>query len=70
MTRSGADDRMTASVIADIDVRDPDACREHVALVPAALQPYGGRFLVRGGAAMAIRHHACAGSFVLVEGAG
>jgi uncharacterized protein (DUF1330 family) len=41
---------MTAYVIADIDVHDQEAYREYAALVPGTLQPYGGRFLVRGGA--------------------
>ncbi len=40
---------MTAYVIADIDVHDPEAYREYVALVPGTLQPHGGRFIVRGG---------------------
>jgi uncharacterized protein (DUF1330 family) len=40
---------MTAYVVADIDVHDQEAYREYMALVPASLQPYGGRFLVRGG---------------------
>ena len=41
---------MTAYVIADIDIHDQDAYREYSALVPDTLRPYGGRFLVRGGA--------------------
>jgi uncharacterized protein (DUF1330 family) len=40
---------MTAYVIADIDVHDPEAYREYVALVPGTLEPYGGRFVVRAG---------------------
>lgn len=40
---------MAAYVIADVDVHDQEAYREYVALVPATLEPYGGRFLVRGG---------------------
>ena len=40
---------MTAYVIADIDVHDREAYQEYVALVPGTLEPYGGRFLVRGG---------------------
>jgi uncharacterized protein (DUF1330 family) len=40
---------MTAYVIAEIDVHDPDLYREYGALVPATLGPYGGRFIVRGG---------------------
>lgn len=40
---------MTAYVICDIDVHHPDLYREYAALVPATLEPYGGRFIVRGG---------------------
>ncbi|HYK28394.1 MAG TPA: DUF1330 domain-containing protein [Streptosporangiaceae bacterium] len=41
---------MTAYVIADIDVQDAETYRYYVALVPGTLEPFGGRFLVRGGA--------------------
>lgn len=40
---------MPAYVIADIDVHDADAYRAYPPLVPATLEPYGGRFVVRGG---------------------
>jgi uncharacterized protein (DUF1330 family) len=40
---------MTAYVIADIDVHDMEAYREYAALVPGTLEPYGGRYRVRGG---------------------
>jgi uncharacterized protein (DUF1330 family) len=40
---------MPAYVIGDIDVHDPDTYRQYTALVPGTLEPYGGRFLVRGG---------------------
>ena len=40
---------MPAYVIADIDVHDPETYREYVQLVPATLEPFGGRFIVRGG---------------------
>jgi uncharacterized protein (DUF1330 family) len=36
-------------VIAGIDVSDADACREYVALVPGTAEPFGGRFVTRGG---------------------
>jgi uncharacterized protein (DUF1330 family) len=39
-----------AYVIGDIDVHDPETYREYVALVPGTLEPFGGRFVVRGGA--------------------
>lgn len=40
---------MPAYVIADIDVHDPEAYRPYPPLVDATIEPYGGRFLVRGG---------------------
>ena len=40
---------MTAYVIADIDVHDAEAYREYVALVPGTVEPFGGRFVIRGG---------------------
>ena len=40
---------MAAYVIADIDVKDPELYREYAALVPGTLEPFGGRFIVRGG---------------------
>ena len=41
---------MPAYVIADVDIDDPDTYKEYTAGVPASLAPYGGRFVVRGGA--------------------
>jgi uncharacterized protein (DUF1330 family) len=40
---------MPAYVIADIDVHDPETYRRYAALVPGTIEPYGGRFVVRGG---------------------
>ncbi len=42
---------MAAYVIVDVEVHDPEAYREYTAQVPATLERYGGRFVVRGGAA-------------------
>jgi uncharacterized protein (DUF1330 family) len=41
---------MAAYVIADVTVTDPATMDEYRKLVPATLTPYGGRFVVRGGA--------------------
>jgi len=41
---------MTAYVLADIDVQDAEAYEAYRKLVPATIEKYGGRFLVRGGA--------------------
>lgn len=40
---------MPGYVIADVDVQDAEAYEEYRKLVPATLEPYGGRFVVRGG---------------------
>lgn len=40
---------MTAYVIADVDIVD-ERFKEYSNQVPKTLEPYGGRFLVRGGA--------------------
>ena len=40
---------MSAYVIVDVEVLDPDAYREYTQAVPATLAPCGGRFVVRGG---------------------
>jgi uncharacterized protein (DUF1330 family) len=40
---------MPGYVIADIDVHDPEHYPEYTSRVPATLEPFGGRFIVRGG---------------------
>ena len=40
---------MAGYVIADVDVQDPDAYEEYKRLVPATVERFGGRFVVRGG---------------------
>jgi uncharacterized protein (DUF1330 family) len=40
---------MAAYVIAEIDITDPNAYEEYRAKVPAVIEKYGGRYLVRGG---------------------
>jgi len=41
---------MAAYVIAEVDVNEPKLYDEYRKMVPATVQKYGGRFLVRGGA--------------------
>ena len=41
---------MAAYVIVDVEVREPEAYRGYTQAVPATLERYGGRFIVRGGA--------------------
>jgi uncharacterized protein (DUF1330 family) len=41
---------MAAYVIAEVEVTDPEAFEQYRREVPATLAPFGGRFIVRGGA--------------------
>jgi uncharacterized protein (DUF1330 family) len=40
---------MSAYVIVEIDVIDPDGYREYIKLAPAAVATCGGKYLARGG---------------------
>jgi uncharacterized protein (DUF1330 family) len=40
---------MTAYVIVDIDVKDPTTYKEYIALAPATVETYGGRYPARAG---------------------
>jgi uncharacterized protein (DUF1330 family) len=40
---------MPAYVIAETDINNPEQYERYRAVVPATLEAYGGRFLVRGG---------------------
>ena len=42
---------MAAYVLAEIEITNPEGYKEYTAQVPATIAKYGGRFLVRGGAA-------------------
>ena len=41
---------MSAYVIAEVEVTDPGKFEEYRKLVPATLEAFGGRYIVRGGA--------------------
>jgi uncharacterized protein (DUF1330 family) len=40
---------MPAYVIAEVNITDPDLFAEYRQVVPATIEKYGGRFVVRGG---------------------
>ena len=42
---------MAAYVIAEIEITDPEGYKAYTQVVPATIAAYGGRFIVRGGAA-------------------
>ena len=41
---------MSAYVIGEVEIHDPQAYQEYAKRVPATIAQYGGRYLVRGGA--------------------
>ena len=40
---------MSAYVVVDIDIRDPEAYKEYIRLAPASIRLYGGKYIARGG---------------------
>jgi len=40
---------MPAYVVVDIDVKDPEAYKQYVALAPASVEAHGGKYLARAG---------------------
>ena len=45
---------MPAYVIAEVNVTNPEGYKAYAAVVPATIEKYGGRFLVRGGSSQAL----------------
>jgi uncharacterized protein (DUF1330 family) len=45
---------MSAYIVVQVDIKDPERFEDYRAMVPASLEPYGGKFLVRGGAVEAL----------------
>ena len=58
---------MSMYLVASIDVTDPEAYDRYRAQVPATIEQYGGRFLVRGGAVEALEGDAIPKRVVVLE---
>ena len=58
---------MAAYVVVQVDVRDPVRYENYRKMVPASLEKYGGRFLVRGGKTHTMEGGWAPKRFVLVE---
>ncbi len=41
---------MPAYIVVEVEVKDPERYADYRTMVPASLEAYGGKFLVRGGA--------------------
>jgi uncharacterized protein (DUF1330 family) len=58
---------MTAYVFAEVEVTDPVAYEDYRRQVPAVIAKYGGRYLVRGGAATLHEGSAAPQRLVILE---
>jgi len=58
---------MAAYVIVDVAIRDPVVYAEYRALTPASIAAFGGRFVVRGGAAETLEGDWAPGRVVVLE---
>ena len=58
---------MSAYVVVQVDIKDPVRYEDYRKMVPASLEKYGGRFLVRGGKTHTMEGGWAPKRFVLVE---
>lgn len=58
---------MSAYVIVQVDVKDPVRYEDYKKLVPPSLEPFGGRFIVRGGKTETLEGTWAPKRFVIVE---
>lgn len=58
---------MTAYVISEVEMRDPDGFEAYRALAAKTIAQYGGRYLARGGAAEVVEGGPPAKTIIIVE---
>lgn len=58
---------MAAYIVVEVDVRDGERYEDYKRMVPPTLARYGGRFVVRGGAAETLEGDWSPGRIVVVE---
>jgi|SRR4051794_1326567 uncharacterized protein (DUF1330 family) len=58
---------MAGYIVVEVDVHDPATYDEYRKLVPASLETYGGRFLVRGGKTETLEGTWAPSRFVILE---
>jgi len=58
---------MSAYLIAEIEVHDPEGYAEYVRRVPATIARYGGRYIARGGGIQALEGEPGPGRMAIVE---
>lgn len=58
---------MPAYIIVDVTIHDPAVYEDYKKLTPASLLPYGGKFIVRGGATEVLEGDHSPGRIVVLE---
>lgn len=58
---------MKAYVIVDVTITDPSRYEEYKKLTPASVEPFGGKFIVRGGTAERLEGDWQPGRIVVIE---
>ena len=58
---------MSAYVIVDIEVTDPEGYKEYIKAAPATVSQFGGRYLARGGATETLEGEWQANRLVILE---
>ena len=58
---------MSAYIVVQVNVNDPDRYENYKSMVPPTLEAYGGQFLVRGGAVENMEGSWAPGRFVVIE---
>lgn len=58
---------MPAYILVDVNIHDPEQYEAYKKLTPASLLPYGGKFLVRGGATEILEGDWQPGRLVVLE---
>jgi uncharacterized protein (DUF1330 family) len=58
---------MSAYVVVNIEVHDPERYKDYIKMSPASIAQYGGRFIARGGRAEALEGETPARRVVVLE---
>ncbi|TFH44478.1 MAG: DUF1330 domain-containing protein [Lysobacterales bacterium] len=58
---------MTAYIVVEVEVKDPKRYADYKTMVPASLESFGGKFLVRGGAVEKLEGNWEPSRFVVIE---
>ena len=58
---------MSAYLVVQIDVKDPERYDQYRKMVPSTLEQYGGKFLIRGGPAETLEGSWHPSRFVVIE---